>query len=556
MLFNSYEFPIFFTIVFCLYRLLGDRYRLQNLLLLVAAAVFYGWWDLRFLYLIVLSTALDYSTGLLIGCGSMPWKQRLAVTVWLAFAAVAFLAIRWGAVDFSLRPLRLSVNWLSLWTTERAIWLAIGFSGVVVLVAHLAYPLMMRLDDASRRRVALTLAITANLGLLGFFKYFNFFADTFSQLWQSVFGVPPDLFTVRIILPVGISFYTFQSMAYTIDIYRKKLEPSENLLEYAAYVSFFPQLVAGPIERPAHLLSQFQRPRPRIDSQGMSDALWLIVWGLFKKMVVADNMAVLANDAFGPFDGLASQASVPSDGIRLLFALYAFALQIYGDFSGYTDIARGTAKLMGFELMLNFNLPYFAISPSDFWRRWHISLSTWLRDYLYISLGGNRFGPLLTYRNLFLTMLLGGLWHGAAWPFIFWGVYHGTLLIVYRLVGLGGEERHRSLWINILMGLVMFHLTCLGWLLFRAQNMMTVRIFLESIFFHFHGSPESWKVLGQIMFHGWFLIAFQLVQLATGTLDVMPRFHWFLRLNIWIFVIMELLRQTPQTSREFIYFAF
>jgi alginate O-acetyltransferase complex protein AlgI len=556
MLFNSYEFPIFFTIVYSLYRILGDRYRLQNLLLLVAAAVFYGWWDLRFLYLIVLSTGLDYSTGLLIGRGSMPWKQRLAVTAWLGFAAVAFLAINWGAVDLGLRPVRLSVNWSSLWSTDRAIWLAIGFSSAVVLLAHLAYPLMMRLDDEPRRRAALTLAIVANLGLLGFFKYFNFFADSFSLLWKSVFGVHPDLFTVRIILPVGISFYTFQSMAYTIDLYRKKLQPSENLLEYAAYVSFFPQLVAGPIERPAHLLSQFQAPRPRVDGPGVADAMWLIVWGLFKKMVVADNMAVIVNEAFGPFDGLASQAIVPTDGVRLLFALYAFALQIYGDFSGYTDIARGTAKLLGFELMLNFNLPYFAISPSDFWRRWHISLSTWLRDYLYISLGGNRFGSLLTYRNLFLTMLLGGLWHGAAWPFIFWGVYHGTLLIVYRLIGLGGEDRHRSLLVNLLMGLVMFHLTCLGWLLFRAQNMTTVRIFLESIFFHFQTSPEAWKALGQVAFHGWFLIAFQLVQLATGSLNPMPKFHWFLRLNIWIFVIMELLRQTPHTSREFIYFAF
>jgi alginate O-acetyltransferase complex protein AlgI len=286
------------------------------------------------------------------------------------------------------------------------------------------------------------------------------------------------------------------------------------------------------------------------------DGVWLIFWGLFKKMVIADNMSLLVNQNFAPFDRMASDVTVPNDGLRLLFTLYAFALQIYGDFSGYTDIARGVAKLMGFELILNFNLPYIAITPSDFWRRWHISLSTWLRDYLYIPLGGSRGSTFMTYRNLFLTMLLGGLWHGAAWTFVFWGMYHGILLIAYRLVGLGLDENHRPLPVKIIMGLVMFHLTCLGWLLFRAQNMATVSIFLQSIIMHPHGSPEAWELLQNVLFYSWFLIFFQGLQMAMKTLNPMPRLHWLIRLNLWIFIVMSLLCLPPSAPQKFIYFAF
>jgi alginate O-acetyltransferase complex protein AlgI len=284
--------------------------------------------------------------------------------------------------------------------------------------------------------------------------------------------------------------------------------------------------------------------------------IWLICWGLFKKMVVADNMARIVGDAFGPYDHLAGTAAIPHDGLRLLLGIYAFALQIYGDFSGYTDIARGVSKLFGFDVMLNFNLPYAALSPSDFWRRWHISLSTWLRDYLYIPLGGSRGGIFLTYRNLFLTMLLGGLWHGASWTFVLWGAYHGALLIVYRLLDLRPEDKNYPRWANALLWLVMLHLTCLGWLLFRAKNLTTISVFLQSILLHPHGSPEALAAFKSLVFFGWLLLLFQVVQYAMKTLDPMARWYWFIRLNVWILIIMSLLALASAQGTEFIYFAF
>jgi D-alanyl-lipoteichoic acid acyltransferase DltB (MBOAT superfamily) len=358
-----------------------------------------------------------------------------------------------------------------------------------------------------------------------------------------------------VILPAGISFYTFQSLAYTIEVFRRNVKAVERYLSLAPYLAFFPLLVAGPIERPAHLLPQFFRPRT-VDWSTWRQGMWLIFWGLFKKMVVADNMARIVGDVFGPFDRITGPVVVPHDGLRLLLGIYAFALQIYGDFSGYTDIARGTAKLFGFDVMLNFNLPYAALSPSDFWRRWHISLSTWLRDYLYIPLGGSRGGTFMTYRNLFLTMLLGGLWHGASWTFVIWGAYHGALLIVYRLLGLRPEDRSYPRWANALMWIIMIHLTCLGWLLFRAKNMTTVVVFLQSILLHPHGSPEALAAARDIAFFGWFLILFQLIQHYAKELNPMGRWHWFVRLNVWIVVIMSLLALASTESREFIYFAF
>ncbi len=238
--------------------------------------------------------------------------------------------------------------------------------------------------------------------------------------------------------------------------------------------------------------------------------------------------------------------------------VYAFAFQIYGDFSGYTDIARGTARLLGFKIMLNFDLPYFATSPSSFWRRWHISLSTLLRDYLYISLGGNRGGPGAVYRNLMLTMLLGGLWHGASWTFVLWGFYHGALLVVYRAAGVRTEQGGYPRWVLFLMGVLMFHLTCLGWLFFRAQNLWTVGVFLQSILLSPHGSPEAYALFRDIVFYGWFLVAFDVLQGLTevGLLRPMGRWNWALRLNVWMLVLVSLAALTPQTPTTFIYFAF
>ena len=266
-------------------------------------------------------------------------------------------------------------------------------------------------------------------------------------------------------LPIGISFYTFQSMSYVIDVYRREIKPTRNLVQFATFVSFFPHLVAGPIMRPTTLLPQVASPR-QFDLQQFYEGAYLIFWGLTQEGCVADNLAEVVNDLFGRWETL--------DGGSALLAIYAFAFQIYGDFSGYTDIARGVAKCLGFELPLNFNLPYFATSPKDFWSRWHISLSQWLRDYLYIPLGGNRGGTIRTYRNLMLTMILGGLWHGAAWTFVLWGVYQGLLLVVHRCADPGStriqpaDPIDRACWKGLRI-VVTFHLVCLGWLIFRAQ---------------------------------------------------------------------------------------
>ncbi len=290
-----------------------------------------------------------------------------------------------------------------------------------------------RVEDPRRRRAAVALSMILNLGMLGYFKYYNFFAESLQALLARG-SIAVSIRHLEVVLPIGISFYTFQSMSYVIDVYRRELKPTRNLIQFATFVSFFPHLVAGPIVRPTSLLPQVSTGR-RFQLQQFYEGVYLILWGLVKKVVVADNLALVVNDLFGRWSGL--------DGGSCLLAVYAFAFQIYGDFSGYTDIARGVAKCLGFEIPLNFNLPFFATSPQDFWNRWHISLSHWLRDYLYITLGGSRRGTLVTYRNLMLTMILGGLWHGAQWTFVVWGIYHGILLVLHRLAApeLGASAR-------------------------------------------------------------------------------------------------------------------
>lgn len=336
--------------------------------------------------------------------------------------------------------------------------------------------------DPRKRRIGLMVSVGVGFGILGFFKYFNFFADSFAGL-LTIAGFRPDIVTLNIVLPVGISFYTFQTMSYVIDVYRKKLEPAKNLIDFALYVSFFPQLVAGPIERAEHLLPQIQNPR-RMSKGKFLEGLHLSFWGLFKKVVIADNMAQIADYVFMPGQVL--------PGWVTLIGIYAFAFQIYGDFSGYSDIARGTAKMMGFELMVNFRQPYLAANPSDFWKRWHISLSTWLRDYLYIPLGGSRHGTWQTYRNLAITMLLGGLWHGASWMFVVWGGYHALLLILYHAYQSAVRTSPPGFWASRAMHAVKvcltFHLVCLGWIFFRAHTWpQAAAIFSQIAHFQFAG---------------------------------------------------------------------
>ncbi len=357
MLFNTPEFAVFLAVVFCVYHCL--RTRAQNVLLLVASYVFYGWWDWRFCSLLALSTIVDFVVA--------------------------------RSIEGS--------------------------------------------SDARRRRRLLLVSLSANLGMLGIFKYLDFFTGSAVHLLEAL-GFHPDLPTLGIVLPVGISFYTFQTMAYTIDVYRRRMRATRDPIAFGVYVAYFPQLVAGPIERAQRLLPQITRRR-RVDAAALSSGVLLFTIGLVRKVVIADGVAPIVDEVFA--DPGAHTAS------RVALGVFFFGLQIYGDFAGYSDMARGVSRLLGIELVENFQHPYVATNITDFWRRWHVSLSQWLRDYLYIPLGGNRGSPLATYRNLFLTMFLGGLWHGASWTFVVWGSAHGLALALHKLVVGRGRARSADL---------------------------------------------------------------------------------------------------------------
>jgi len=412
----------------------------------------------------------------------------------------------------------------------------------------------LRIHSAStvrRKKVFLIISMCTNLGLLGFFKYFDFFAGSFHGLLAGM-GIHTSFTTLNIILPVGISFYTFQTMSYTIDIYRGKLTPTQNLPDFALFVAFFPQLVAGPIERAFNLLPMVQNKRTPSKEQ-ILDGLHLIAWGLFKKVFIADNLGLIVDNAFSNYSSL--------PGWELLIGLYAFAFQIYCDFSGYSDIARGLAKLMGFELMLNFNLPYFSQNPAEFWRRWHISLSTWLRDYLYIPLGGNRCSKLRTYFNLAVTMLLGGLWHGASWTFILWGTYHGLLLIVHRI----SRPYLELIWkpktdlarraVKVAKILLFFHMTCLGWLIFRAQSLGQIWEILVRIMTGLSFSTTRLVSFRSLLFFTGILIAIQLFQYWKNDTYAFSRAPYALRV-VSCGVMFYLFAFYGAPSQAFIYFQF
>ena len=384
MLFDSPAYFVFLVPVVLVHWRLNRRG--QNVFLLLASYFFYGWWDWRFLALMIGSTTLD------------------------------FLIAR------KIAPGR---------------------------------------GDSNRKKWFI-LSLVFNFSILGTFKYFNFFADSFSVTLNTlgIHNIPLPL--IRIILPPGISFYTFQEVAYIVDVYSGKLPASRSFLDYGLFISLFPHLIAGPIQRPSHLLPQVQKPR-QWNSDKAFDGLLLILEGLFRKCVIADNCALIANAAFG---GTFGKASIPV----AVLGMYAFAWQIYGDFSGYSSIARGCAQLLGFHFMVNFRQPYLAENIQDFWRRWHISLSSWLRDYLYIPLGGNRHGETKTYRNLMTTMLLGGLWHGANWTFVIWGGIHGGGLAADRKF-LRGKSPRPGVWWKWIRRIFVFHLVCLAWIFFRAQSL-------------------------------------------------------------------------------------
>jgi D-alanyl-lipoteichoic acid acyltransferase DltB (MBOAT superfamily) len=352
-------------------------------------------------------------------------------------------------------------------------WRFLGLLGFATTVDYFVALGIEGTDDLVRRRRYLLVSLCTQLGILAVFKYFNFFIASMQEL-VSAMGIPVSIPMLSVILPVGLSFYTFQSLAYTIDVYRGKVKPTRNFITFMLYCAFFPQLVAGPIERAREFLPQLEHPRT-VTADRVSRGLVLILLGYVKKVVISDGFAQSVNSIYG--------AGGPVSAADVILATYCFAVQIYCDFSGYTDIARGLAKLLGIDLRINFNLPYFSTNPSEFWRRWHISLSTWLRDYLYIPLGGNRFGEWLTYRNLLMTMLLGGLWHGAAWNFVLWGLFHGVVLCMHRALthGHAPEMRVRSA-SDVLRMLLYLQVTCYGWLLFRAGSLAQVVEFTSRLF--------------------------------------------------------------------------
>jgi alginate O-acetyltransferase complex protein AlgI len=347
------------------------------------------------------------------------------------------------------------------------------FTGLLLASSFFDFYLGKKISEtevAAAKRRLLTLSVVLNLSILGFFKYFNFFIEN-ARLLLHALGLPHDFYALDIILPLGLSFYTFQSLSYTIDVYRGRVAPAQRFLDMAVYVSFFPHLVAGPIVRASDLLPQVITPRV-ISWRKITEGTHMIFWGLFKKVVIADNLAALVDPIFTPGASLSAPL--------VLIGLYCFAFQIYCDFSGYSDMARGLAKWLGFDIMQNFNVPYFSSNPSEFWRRWHISLSEWLRDYLYIALGGNRGGRGRTYSNLMITMLLGGLWHGAAWTYVLWGAFHGLLLVAHRLlreiplVGSILAPFSRLPGGRIFKIVSFFHLICLSWLFFRCLSLEQV----------------------------------------------------------------------------------
>ncbi len=462
----------FFPAVYVLYLLLRRNCQAQNLLLLLASYIFYGYWDWRFLSLLASITLLNYG------------------------AAQSFEHLKGTRI----------------------------------------------------RQGVLAVAVAMNLSVLGIFKYLNFFADNFVQLLH-LFGVESHGITLKVLLPVGISFFTFQALGYLIDVYQGRLKASRSILDFALFVAFFPQLVAGPIERAGNLLPQIAAPR-RVNASQANMGISLILWGYFKKVVIADHLAYITDPVFSNY--------LSYQGLDLVIAAIAFTFQIYCDFSAYSAIARGLAKLLGIELMVNFRLPYFSLDPQEFWRRWHISLSTWLRDYLYIPLGGGRGSRLSNHRNLGITMVLCGLWHGAAWNFIFWGAYHWALLSVHRVFReqvacRTSNNENSKLGIPLKTGF-MFVLSLVGWVIFRSGTLSQAGYMLGHM--GFSCSAETEGFLRLLVFFLAPLLVVESVQYFGKNLAILAGGGFWRRSLVYGALLAGILAYGVRDSAEFIYFQF
>jgi D-alanyl-lipoteichoic acid acyltransferase DltB (MBOAT superfamily) len=480
MLFNSLEFAIFLPIVFFLYWFMAKKsLRVQNMLLLLASYFFYGCWDWRFLFLLAISTFIDYFTGLRIHAATSQNSKRL--------------------------------------------WLRIS--------------------------------IIANLGFLGVFKYYNFFAESLESLLSSA-GIHVNPGTLEIILPVGISFYTFHGLSYVFDIYKGKITPTGNWVNYSLFVSFFPLLVAGPIERATHLLPQVEKPR-QFDYTQAVRGMRLILWGLFKKIVIADALAIRVD---GVFSNIPEQSA-----LSLIIGTVFFAIQIYCDFSGYTDIARGVARLFGFELLLNFAFPYFSRDIAEFWRRWHISLSSWFRDYLYIPLGGSRKGTDKAITNTFIIFLVSGLWHGANWTFIIWGLLHAIyfmpLLLLRRNRYNTGPISPNSIVPSLKVALQIcftFCLTCFAWIFFRAPDLGTAFTFIAGLFTHpFYNGDEVKQLISYLPVMIGFLFTAEWISRNDSIEHLFDRFKTpIVRYLFYIIIALLIILFGTFNDTAFIYFQF
>jgi D-alanyl-lipoteichoic acid acyltransferase DltB (MBOAT superfamily) len=480
MLFNSFEFLIFLPIVFLCYWFVFKSRRWQNLLIVVASYVFYGWWDWRFLFLIAITSFCSYLSGL--------------------------------------------------------------------LIEHY---------EGNRRAQKIVSAsnIALNLLILCIFKYYNFFMENIEALFLSL-GYQLDWVTLKIILPVGISFYTFQALSYTIDVYQKKISATHDIIEFFAFICFFPQLVAGPIERATNLLPQFQRARS-FDYSKAIDGMRQMLWGFLKKLVVADNCAAVVNLHWNQFQDLS--------GISLFILGVLFTFQIYCDFSGYSDIAIGCSRLFGFNLMRNFNFPYFSRSIPEFWRRWHISLTTWFRDYIYFPLGGSRCDKWKIIRNVYIVWGVSGLWHGANWTFVCWGLFHATLLAIYNIFGINTKYQHVVAFGRFLPNIketlqliLTFILAVLGWILFRAENMGQAFDYFSSMLANpFFDTSSIYGV--KFLIYGFLLLAVEWLQRDKQHALQFPNMKLFryrlVRWGIYYFIII-IISLFAGSGQTFIYFQF
>ncbi len=525
MSFISWQYLLFLPLIFLLYWLWSGRKRL--LLLLAASYVFYGCWDVRFLALVLATTVIDFLCGLSIdGKRTAPFQALLLALAPAAWLGVCYLFLPAAGLAPGVLGLAAGLG-LLFFGAHEALWIWGG---------------------EKRRRYFLILSVGFCLTILGFFKYFGFFVESARTLLTAA-GLQPGPVLLKIILPVGISFYTFQSLGYVFDIYRGTAAACRDFITFAVFDAFFPQLVSGPIERGHQLIPQLEADRG-FQPAYLQDGLSLMLVGFFKKVFVADNCAVLANYAFAPGADL--------NGYWAVLGVVAFAFQIYGDFSGYTDIARGSARLLGIDLVENFRFPYLARNPSDFWSRWHISLSNWFRDYLYIPLGGNRAGRWQTLRNLGVTMLLAGLWHGASWIFVLWGAYHGALLIAYRFPPLnllaGKEERFSGR--TLIAVPLMWLLILVGWAIFRSADLAQLWSWFAALGHWQTSLALPWRSSSLwLLIHTVPLILLQLLTMKYRHETGLRQLSWPVKGLVYVLLVLLVVSSSEQ-DREFIYFQF